>query len=67
VTIGIILLSLVIIIALVLLAFSKRQNFQMEVDEEKELEAEELDYRNTLERKKAERLTMDNGSGPEVK
>jgi hypothetical protein len=59
VTLGIVLISIVIILALILLAVSKRRNFQMEVDEEKDLEAEEMDYRQTLERKKSERLNME--------
>ena len=48
-----------VLLVLILLAFSKRRNFQMEVEEEKDLEAEEMDYRETLDRKKAERLSMD--------
>jgi heme exporter protein D len=58
VTIAIVLLSIVIIIILVLLAFSKRRTFLQEVEEEKELEAEEMDYRQTLERKKMERMNL---------
>ncbi|MBN1539188.1 MAG: fibronectin type III domain-containing protein [Candidatus Thermoplasmatota archaeon] len=53
VTIAVILISLVVVLVLILLALSKRRNFLLEVDEEKELEAEELDYRHTLERKKS--------------
>ncbi|HSG28596.1 MAG TPA: hypothetical protein VLA34_08965, partial [Candidatus Krumholzibacterium sp.] len=56
VTVAIILLSIVIIIILVLLAFSKRRAFLQEVEEEKELEAEEMDYRKALEKKRGERL-----------
>ncbi|MGA1865917.1 MAG: hypothetical protein ACMUFK_00450 [Thermoplasmatota archaeon] len=53
VTIAVILISMVVVLVLILLALSKRRNFLLEVEEEKELEAEELDYRQTLDRKKS--------------
>jgi hypothetical protein len=58
VTIAVVLVSFVIMMALILLAVSKRRNFQLEVEEEKDLETEEMDYRQTLERKKSERLNL---------
>jgi len=58
VTVAVVLLSLVIILTLVLLAFSKRRAFLQEVEEEKELEAEEMDYRRTLDKRKIDRMNM---------
>ncbi|MFW3146619.1 MAG: hypothetical protein ACMUIE_07385 [Thermoplasmatota archaeon] len=54
VTIAIVLISLVVIAVLLILAFSKRRNFRMDVEEEKEIEADELDYRSTIERIKTD-------------
>jgi hypothetical protein len=59
ITLALVLLSLVVIIALILLAYSKRRDILLEMEDEKELEAEEQDYTNTLQRKKAERLGID--------
>ncbi|MFW3146618.1 MAG: hypothetical protein ACMUIE_07380 [Thermoplasmatota archaeon] len=52
VTLAIVLVSLVVITALLILAFSRRRNFHMEVEEEKELEADELDYRLKMDNRK---------------
>ncbi len=57
VTIGVILISFVIVVVLILLAISRRGTFKMEVEDEQDLESEEMDYRQTLDRKKAERLS----------
>jgi hypothetical protein len=57
ITLALFLLSLVVIMSLILLAISRRNNFKAEMEEEKELESEELDYRQTMDRKRAERLT----------
>jgi hypothetical protein len=48
-TIG--LVSVLIIISLIVLAISKRSTFLTDTDEERELEKEEMDYRNSIKRK----------------
>jgi hypothetical protein len=57
VTLVIVLISFVVVAALLLIAFSKRRSFRMEVDEEKDLEGDELEYRRSLDGRKAERLS----------
>ncbi|MFW3146623.1 MAG: hypothetical protein ACMUIE_07405 [Thermoplasmatota archaeon] len=52
VTLAIVLISVIVIAALLILAFSRRRNFRMEVEDEKQIEADELDYRSSMERKR---------------
>ncbi|MFO8051770.1 MAG: hypothetical protein R6V01_08750 [Thermoplasmatota archaeon] len=54
----VVLLSLIVIVALLLLTLAKRRNFKDEVQEEKELESEEQDYRRSLDKRRSERLDM---------
>ena len=47
------LVSLIVVLVLIFLAFSKRRGFRMEIDEERELEKDELEYRNAIESRRS--------------
>jgi hypothetical protein len=53
ITLGMSLLALLLIIILSILAYTKIRNFQVEREEERELEIDEMEYRNAIERKRS--------------
>ncbi|MEA3558350.1 MAG: hypothetical protein U9R75_03760 [Candidatus Thermoplasmatota archaeon] len=63
ITLVIVLLSLVVVISLAILAFSKHRTFKDEVEEEKELESEEIEYRESIKGRRSERLSMKGEEG----
>ncbi|MCK5774092.1 MAG: hypothetical protein KAH57_09930 [Thermoplasmata archaeon] len=61
VTLG--LISLIVVLVLIFLAFSKRRNFRMEVDEERDLEVDEQDYRKSISSRRSRSLDIGNKGG----
>ena len=61
VTLG--LISLIVVLVLIFLAFSKRRSFRMEIDEERELEKDEQDYRRAIEDRRGGSMKLDNKGG----
>jgi hypothetical protein len=50
ITLALVLVSLLVVLILCLLAYTRHKNFMMERDEEKELETEEMTYRRSLDK-----------------
>ena len=61
ITLALLLVGLIVVLVLVILALSRRRVFRNEVDEEKEIESDEVEYRNAIEAKRAERLSSMEG------